>query len=135
MTAPRAGSAGRRLATSDGSRALSLRNDLQKHGREEYEADDFIDGVQLIVAAGAGGTLRDLVSSVLGSQSSFGGMLSEHSIERLLDELTDKYRRRKVAERKAIRAVINWCSGLVAPDKDVEGQLLLTILEQGQADN
>ncbi|MEZ4619552.1 MAG: hypothetical protein R2867_29165 [Caldilineaceae bacterium] len=128
LTAPRAGSEGRRLATSDGTRALSLRNDLQKYLRESYRQDDFTNGVQLILEAGAGGTLRDVVSAVLRSRGSFGGMLSEHAIEGLMDKLTDNYRKRKVAERKAMRAVINWCSGLVAPEKDLEGQLLMEIL-------
>ncbi|MEZ4683902.1 MAG: hypothetical protein R2932_57800 [Caldilineaceae bacterium] len=95
---------------------------MQKYLRESYRQDDFTNGVQLILEAGAGGTLRDVVSAVLRSRGSFGGMLSEHAIEGLMDKLTDNYRKRKVAERK-LRGRINWCSGLVAPEKDLEGQL------------
>ena len=134
MAVPRAGSKGRRLATSSGARTLSLRNDLQKMLRETYSAADYTNGVQLILEAGFGNTLRDVVSAVLRSQGSFGGMLSEHAIEQLLDQLTDIYRKRKVAERKAMRAVINWCSGLGAPDKELEGELLMLILHQDNVD-
>jgi cytochrome P450 len=49
-------------------------------------------------------------------------------MEGLLDKLTDDYRKCKVAERKSIRAIINWCSGMVQTDKDVEGQLLTMVL-------
>jgi hypothetical protein len=119
------------MAMGGPTRGISLRSDLQKHNREDYVAEDFTTGAQLIIDAGAGAVLRDLVASILRSQGAFGNMQSVHAMEGLLDQLTKGYRKRKVAERKSIRAVINWCSGLAEMKPEAEGALLRTVLSQG----
>ncbi len=124
-------SAPRKVTMGSRSRTVSLRSDLNKYESEKYRPEEFVKGAQLIIDAGAGSTLRDLVASVLRSKGAFGNMQSEHAMEGLLDQLTDGYRKRKVAERKSIRAMLNWCSGLVETDQEVEGQLLTTVLSQG----
>ncbi|MCB0061121.1 MAG: hypothetical protein KDE19_03365, partial [Caldilineaceae bacterium] len=81
-TKPRKVTMGRRTQT------VSLRTDLQKFGDETYVPEDFVNGAQLIIDAGAGERLRDLVSSVLRSKGAFGNMQSEHVMEGLLDQLS-----------------------------------------------
>lgn len=123
----------RTLTSNTTTRGLSLRADLRKYADERYEASDFVNGVVIIIAAGGGQTLRDLVIAVMGGRTPMvGGMMSEAATERLLDKLTKSYRKCKVAERKAIRAIINWSSGLAQTDKAVEGQLLTSILSQNE---
>lgn len=124
-------SAPRKVTMGSRSRAVSLRTDLQKYGQEKYKPEDFLAGTQLIMDAGAGERLRDLVASVLRSKGAFGNMQSEHVMEALLDQLTDGYRKRKVAERKSIRAMLNWCSGLAQTDPEVESELLQVVMSQG----
>lgn len=123
----------RKVTMGSRTRAATLRIDLQKFGREEYVPEDFVNGAQLIIDAGAGERLRDLVASVLRSKGAFGNMQSENVMEGLLDQLSDGYRKRKVAERKSIRAMLNWCSGLVETEQEVEGQLLTKVLSQGSS--
>jgi len=120
--------ASRRLTVALPSRGASLRVDLQKYVRESYKPNDYLNGIALIFKFEAARGLRDLVSTVLGSRTPFGNMLSEHAMEGLLDKLSDDYRKCKVAERKGIRAVLNWCSGLAQPAKELEGQLLMMVL-------
>lgn len=124
-------SAPRKVTMGSRSRAISLRTDLQKYGQEKYKPEEFLAGTQLIMEAGAGERLRDLVASVLRSKGAFGNMQSEHVMEALLDQLTDGYRKRKVAERKSIRAMLNWCSGLAQTDPEVESELLQVVMSQG----
>ena len=122
----------RTLTSNNTARGVSLRADLRKYADESYEASDFVNGVVVILAAGGGQTLRDLVIAVMGGRTAVGGMMSEAATERLLDKLTKDYRKCKVSERKAIRAIINWSSGLAQTDKAVEGQLLTSILSQNE---
>lgn len=121
----------RKVTMGSRSRAVSLRTDLQKFGDEDYTQEDFLTGTQLIIEAEAGERLRDLVASVLRSKGAFGNMQSEHVMEGLLDQLSKGYSKRRVAERKSIRAMLNWCSGLVQTEPEVEGELLRTVMSQG----
>ncbi len=60
-----------------------------------------------------------------------GGMVSNVALDGLLDKVADNYKKLTVADRKALRAVINWLRGDASSDDETK-QSLVALLS-GQA--
>lgn len=116
----------KRATTTSAKRATaSLKTDLQKLTAETYAAGDFTRGAMVLVQGEGIEILRDALMVMLSSKTPLiGGMVSGVALDTLLDKVTDTYKKATVADRKALRAVINWLRGDANTDADTHHNLV-----------
>ncbi|MEZ4659080.1 MAG: hypothetical protein R2911_16065 [Caldilineaceae bacterium] len=103
----------------------TLRADLKKYAGESYNAEDLISGVTTILSREGTEILRDAVTAFLANKVPImGEMLNDSLVDGLIGKLTDDYGKVKAAERKGIRAVINWLDGEFDPGGELESGLV-----------
>lgn len=106
-------------------RKPTLRADLKKYAAESYNADDLISGVTTILSRQGTEILRDAVTAFLANKVPLmGEMLNDSLVDGLVDKLADDYGKVKAAERKGMRAVINWLDGEFDPGSELENGLV-----------
>lgn len=112
----------------------TLRADLKKYADERYDSEDLINGVTVVLSREGTSILRDALAAVLASKVPLvGEMLNDSLVDDLVGKLTDDYKKVKAAERKGIRALINWLDGEFEPGDEVEGKLV-SMLNGAQSD-
>ena len=111
---------------------VSLRTDLTKLAGESYTTGDFTRGATVLIQQEGVEILREALMVMLASKTPLiGGMVSNAALDALLDKVADNYKKLTAADRKALRAVINWLRGDASSD-EVTKQSLVALLS-GQA--
>ncbi|MCE7990187.1 MAG: hypothetical protein DYG89_54290 [Caldilinea sp. CFX5] len=123
----------RRRTTTNAKRSTaSLRSDLTKLAGESYTAGDFTRGATVLIQQEGVEILRDALMVMLASKTPLiGGMVSDAALNALLDKVADNYKKLTVADRKALRAVINWLRGDASSDEATKQNLVALL--SGQA--
>lgn len=62
-----------------------------------------------------------------------GGMVSNAALDALLDKVADNYKKLTAADRKALRAVINWLRGDASSDEGTQQSLVALLSGQAAA--
>lgn len=116
------------VASTTKRTTASLKSDLKKLVNERYATSDFTRGAIVLIEQEGVEILRDALFVLLSSKTPLvGGMVSNIALDTLLDKVTDTYRKLTVADRKALRAVINWLRGDANTDAETQ-QSLVTLL-------
>lgn len=124
----------RATTTSVKRTTASLKTDLQKLTDESYAAGDFTRGALVLVQGEGVEILRDALMVMLSSKTPLiGGMVSGVALETLFDKVTDTYKKATVADRKALRAVINWLRGDANTDGETQQNLVALLNGQEQS--
>lgn len=112
--------------TTSAKRATtSLKTDLKNLSNEGYATGDFTRGAIVLLEQEGVEILRDALMVMLSSKTPLiGGMVSGVALETLLDKVTDTYKKATVADRKALRAVINWLRGDANTDEATQQNLV-----------
>lgn len=122
----------KRNTTSTKRSTASLRTDLTKLAGENYSTGDFTRGATVLIQEEGVEILRDALMVMLASKTPLiGNMVSGAALDALLDKVADNYKKLTVADRKALRAVINWLRGDASSDEETK-QSLVSLLS-GQA--
>lgn len=125
----------KRATTTSAKRATaSLKTDLKKLTDESYTAGDFTRGALVLVQGEGVEILRNALMVMLSSKTPLiGGVVSGVALETLLDKVTDTYKAATVADRKALRAVINWLRGDANTDEETQQNLVALLNGQEQS--
>lgn len=116
------------VASTTKRTTASLKSDLKKLVNERYATSDFTRGAIVLIEQEGVEILRDALFVLLSSKTPLvGGMVSNIALDTLLDKVTDTYKKLTVADRKALRAVINWLRGDANTDAETQ-QNLVTLL-------
>lgn len=116
------------VASTPKRTTASLKSDLKKLVNERYATSDFTRGAIVLIEQEGVEILRDALFVLLSSKTPLvGGMVSNIALDTLLDKVTDTYKKLTVADRKALRAVINWLRGDANTDAETQ-QSLVTLL-------
>lgn len=104
---------------------VSLKADLKKLTAESYVTADFTRGALVLIQGEGVEILRDALMVMLASKTPLiGGMVSSVALETLLDKVADTYKDATMADRKALRAVINWLRGDANTDEATQQNLV-----------
>ena len=116
----------KRSTTTSANRAsASLKTDLKNLTEESYATGDFTRGAIVLIEQEGVDILRDALMVMIASKTPFvGSMVSGVALESMLDKLTDNYKKLTVADRKALRAVINWLRGDANADDETKESLV-----------
>ena len=124
----------KRNTTSTKRSTASLRTDLTKLAGENYTTSDFTRGATVLIQEEGVEILRDALMVMLASKTPLiGGMVSGAALDALLDKVTDNYKKLTVADRKALRAVINWLRGDASSDEETKHSLVTMLSGQATA--
>ena len=122
----------RNTTTSDNRASASLKTDLKNLNDEAYATGDFTRGAIVLIEQEGVDILRDALMVMIASKTPFvGSMVSGVALDSMLDKLTDNYKKLTVADRKALRAVINWLRGDANADNETKQSLVAML--NGQA--
>lgn len=109
----------------------SLRSDLTKLAGENYTTGDFTRGATVLIQQEGVEILRDALMVMFASKTPLiGGMVSNAALDGLLDKVADNYKKLTVADRKALRAVINWLRGDASSDDETKQSLVALLSGQ-----
>jgi len=107
---------------------------LTKLAGENYTTSDFTRGATVLIQEEGVEILRDALMVMLASKTPLiGGMVSGAALDALLDKVTDNYKKLTVADRKALRAVINWLRGDASSDEETKQSLVALLSGQPPA--
>lgn len=124
----------KRNTTSTKRATASLRSDLTKLAGENYAAGDFTRGATVLIQEEGVEILRDALMVMLASKTPLiGSMVSGAALDALVDKVTDNYKKLTVADRKALRAVINWLRGDANSDEETKQSLVALLSGQPTA--
>jgi hypothetical protein len=122
----------KRNTTSTKRSTASLRTDLTKLAGESYTTGDFTRGATVLIQEEGVEILRDALMVMLASKTPLiGGVVSDAALDALLDKVADNYKKLTMADRKALRAVINWLHGDASSDEETKHNLVALL--SGQA--
>lgn len=109
----------------------SLRSDLTKLAGENYTTGDFTRGATVLIQQEGVEILREALMVMFASKTPLiGGMVSNVALDGLLDKVADNYKKLTVADRKALRAVINWLRGDASSDDETKQSLVALLSGQ-----
>lgn len=124
----------KRNTTSTKRATASLRTDLTKLAGENYTTGDFTRGATVLIQEEGVEILRDALMVMLASKTPLiGSMVSNAALDALLDKVADNYKKLTVADRKALRAVINWLRGDASSDEETKQSLVALLSGQATA--
>ncbi|MCB0099888.1 MAG: hypothetical protein KDE46_29350, partial [Caldilineaceae bacterium] len=111
-------------------RTPTLRADLKKYAGESYSTDELVGGVTTILNREGTDILRDALMAYLAHKVPvMGEMINDSLVDDLIGKLTDDYGKVKAAERKGIRAVINWLDGEFDPGSELQSSLVHMLVQ------
>jgi hypothetical protein len=127
----------RRSATSASrtSRTATLSSDLKKFADESYETSELTHGALLMVQSEGVEILREAALALFASKIPLvGGAVGDQAVEGITRKLADDYKKLAAADRKAVRAVVNWLDGRYEVDEQTATRLMDTFSRPREGD-
>jgi hypothetical protein len=122
-----ASTARRRSTTgaSRSSRSATLSSDLKKYADESYDTAELTQGALLMVRSEGVEILREAALALFASKIPLvGDAVGDQAVEGITRKMADDYKKLAAADRKAVRAVVNWLDGRYTVDEQTATRLM-----------